>query len=244
MASNSKITFMTWLWEGWRNIYNERHVMALRHMLYDHGPDHRLCVVSDTKLQLPNDVLVYPLWDHPLPPVPHFKQNCFVRLKLFDPDFGKRFGERLVSIDLDTLIQKDISSAFETTYNFRAIRGESSKYNGGMWEMCPGTNAHVWKTLVSTPHNEVINTILDARRLGFHARGSDQAWMSIQIPDGEFWDESDGVFHFSQNKYVDRRHKLADAPMIAFAGSIKPWDDECKRIAPTVHKRYAEYYNA
>lgn len=244
MAAHTKVTFVTWLWEGWRNIYDVKHAMALRRMLHEHGPDHRLCVVSDAKIQLPSDVLVYPLWEHPLPPIPHFKQNCFVRLKLFDPDFGPRFGERVVSIDLDTLIQNDISHLFETEPDYRAVAGVSSRYNGGMWELRTGTNRQVWDTLVGTPHHQIVNTILDAKRLGYHANGSDQAWMSIQIPDGEFWDESDGVYHYSEYKYADRRKDLKDADMICFAGNIKPWDDECKRITPDVHRRYMEYFNA
>ena len=244
MAANPKVTFVTWLWKGWRNVYGAEHVVALRNMLRKHGPEHRLIVVSDDKLEVPNDVLVYPLWEHPLPPVPHFKQNCFVRLKLFDPEFGPRFGDRVVSIDLDTLIQKDISHLFETRPDYRAVRGVSSKYNGGMWELRTGTNRQVWHTLVNTPHIDIVNTILDAKRLGYHANGSDQAWMSIQIPNGEFWDESNGVYHYSENNTADRRGRLADAALICFAGSIKPWDDECKRITPDIHQKYMEHLNA
>ena len=239
------ITFITWLWKGWRDVYNERHVMALRRMLQKFGPDHRLLVVSDRELALPDDVIVYSIWKQPIQPGLHVKQNCFARLKLFDPDFGHKLGNRLVSIDLDVLIQDDISPLFETFPDFRAVAGVSSYYNGSMWEMRPGTNAHVWSRLLETYPREVIRQIEKARH-GFYrpVNGSDQAWLSMHIEDGELWTLQDGVLHYSEEKLPERRHNLRDARMICFAGGTKPWDYECNRVTPNIHEQYMKYYNA
>ena len=237
------IVFITWLWSGWNDIYSERHVAALRNMLAEHAPDHRLVVVSDKPVEV-KDVIYYPLWENPLPHPPGLKQNCFPRLKLFDPDFGFRFGDRLVSIDLDVLIQKDMAPLFEEECPFRAIRGESAVFNGTMWELAAGRYPEVWQDFVSDPEKAMLELNL-AVDMGGRYRGSDQGWMSLLLEGvGQFWDENDGVLHWSQEKYADRRHRLDDARMICFAGGIKPWQSECKRITPNVYRRYMEYFNA
>lgn len=239
------LVFVTWLWKGWRDIYNERHVLALHRMLDEFAPEHRFYVVSDVELQLPKDVFVYPLWRRFFPPNPHCKADCFIRLKLFDPGFGPRFGRRIVSIDLDTLIQDNMSPLFETSPNYRAVAGVSSYYNGGLWEMRSGTNRHVWDKLFEVPSHKIIERIERAKRKFYRpVSGSDQAWMSMQIEDGELWTSENGVRHYSKEKYLERRKNLDTASVVCFAGGIKPWHSECRRITPNIYKRYMKYYDA
>lgn len=237
-----KITFVTWLWQGWRpGTYCRKHVTALRNMLLEHAPEHRLCLVTDRASEisryLPDDVLVYPMWEHPLEYL-RLPRNCFARLKLFDPEFGPRFGPRLVSIDLDVFIQKGFAELFTDTPLFRAVKGESSFFNGSMWEMRPGAYPDVWNDFIRDPE--------DAKRRISNSKfyGSDQAWLSLCLRHvGRVWDDSDGVMHWSQKKYIDVRHQLLDARMVCFAGADKPWSPECKRLMPEIHRRYMEYYS-
>ena len=247
-SRTNPITFITWLWHGWRpGTYCVKHVWALYRMLKEHAPEHRLCVVTDDRhitKYLPNDVLVYPMWDHPLPEAPGMKQNCFARLKLFDPDFGPRFGPRVVSVDLDVLIQDDIRPLFENEVRYRAVRGESAVFNGTMWELQTGSYPEVWTDFIKDPEF-AIRELEIAKENGGLCHGSDQGWMSLLLEGvGYFWDDTNGVYHWSQEKYYDVRHRLLNARMICFAGGVKPWDDECKRITPEIHKRYMEYYDA
>jgi len=243
-SRKNTITFITWLWDGWRNVYNEKHVAALRNMLSEHAPDHRLIAVSDHPIEV-KDVIYYPMWEHPIPDPTGLKANCFARLRLFDPIFSARFGSRLVSIDLDVLIQKDMRRMFRGSPDFRAVRGESAIFNGSMYELRQGAFPEVWRTFAQNPTGAV-DTLIRAKECGLKVNGSDQGWLSLKIDHSlaQVWDESDGVFHWSQNKYSDRRGRLPDAAMICFAGGVKPWDSECRRITPQIHKRYMEYYNA
>lgn len=243
-SRESTITFVTWLWEGWRNIYTERHVAALRNMLSEHAPDHRLVVVSDHPIEV-KDVIYYPIWESPIPHPTDMKQNCFVRLKLFDPSFSHRFGRRIVSIDLDVLIQKSIRHLFETPALFRAVEGESAVYNGSMYELTQGAFPEVWTEFAKNPALAVAR-LYRAKQCGQRVNGSDQGWLSYTIDRNwaKVWGEKDGVLHWSQKQYSDVRHRLLDAAMICFAGGVKPWDAECLRITPDIYRRYMEYYDA
>lgn len=174
----------------------------------------------------------YPLWDFP-----EVKQgptrrtwDAYRRLKLFEPETGERFGERIVSIDLDVLIDGDISGLFDPAKSFQGISGVVSHINASLFALKTGTNRHVWDTF----DPETAASIIEKRRV----TGSDQAWMSLQMPEASVWTNDDGVWTWKQ---IRKHGSVPDnARFIAFAGNDKPWDG-C--VQSFVREKYMSYYH-
>jgi hypothetical protein len=106
---------VTFKWEpfvGYRSRFESEHVNTLFRMIDRHYPSpyRRICVTDNPIGIDTNRIEVVPLWpDFANVPNPNGRTNpsCYRRLKLFAPDARETFGERLVSIDLDTVIVGD-----------------------------------------------------------------------------------------------------------------------------------------
>lgn len=224
------VTFITWLWQGWRAIYDHRHVNRLHAQMKRHmSGDWRLVCVTDNPLFI--DCETYPLW-----PMPHAhispsskgpRPNCYVRLRLFDPDFAPELGNLMVSIDLDTTVYRDLAPLISPE-PFKITRNEvpqNSKYCGTLWQLRRGAHPEVWHQYdpVETPK-------LTYETLGLH--GSDQTWFSHMIPNAPTWGPADGVYW---NKRTRADKVPPNARMVYFAGSIKPWDQDCQLKTPALY---------
>lgn len=233
MSSNYPRTLIvTWLWHnGWRPIYDYRHVNRLYRQLQKRmtGNWSFLCITDRAD---GIECATLPLWTMPEPLLPEGlkgpKPNCYARLRLFDPEFTKQFKvDRIVSIDLDTTVYRDLTPIL-TEDSFKIARNErpeTSKFCGTLWQVKPGAHADVWFDYdpVLTPH-------ITYTDLGMY--GSDQAWFSYKLPKAPTWGPHDGVFW---NKRL-RPSKLQDgARLVYFAGSIKPWDQNCQLMQPALY---------
>src|SRR5690606_12446364 len=125
---------------------------------------------------------------HPLParrssdlvvPLPEFNRikvrpgfpSGYIRLKAFDPEFAKNIGERIFTLDLDTVITGDITPLVDRDEDLVLWRCENHrkiKYQGGMHLMDAGARPHVWSEFKGERSYET------TKRLGLV--GSDQAW--------------------------------------------------------------------
>jgi hypothetical protein len=222
------ITFVTWLWKGWRNIYTAEHVNRLHRMLIKHMTgDWTLVCVTDQPEGI--ECETFPLWEIPEPAgLKASAPNCFRRLKLFDEEMAYWFGPMVVSIDLDCNIYADLRPLF-TTDTFKAAAGQHSYINGSLWQVVPGAHPEVWRDYhpVETPK------LIAETRHGFRKiSGSDQAWMSIKLPRAPRWTERDGVY---QRMHMPLRYVEPGTKVIFFAGMIKPWDDKCKYEWPKLY---------
>lgn len=273
------LTFVCWLWQGWRPVYGAAHVNTLARMLRANvSVQHKLICVTDSPTGI-NECETFPVW--PAPQVKQTKpQNSYLRLRLFDPDFARQFGDNIISIDLDCAVLKNIDDLF-TGDSFRAVRGECAPINGSMWQLPRGDHANVWRDFDPATSPQQIEAFQhNGKRIG----GSDQAWMSMNIPNPRTWGPEDGVYQFSQlpqetpaaqcdgcarrlprDKYnvhsvrrpdgikwphsvcTQERHALSrkkfidSARIVFFAGHTKPWDLECKRVAPELHAAYLKH---
>ena len=231
------VTFVTWLWRGWRPIYTATHVNRLHAMLAKHmtGPWRLICITDDER---GIDCETFPLWTIPRAKIParldlptdRVVPDCYTRLRMFDPNVGRHFGECFVSIDLDCVILKDLAPLFENGYDFIAAKGYRSHLCGSMWQLRPGSHADVWQSYdpVESPKR-----IASSTYGCFKLSGSDQAWMSLQMPDAPLWTEADGVYQFMELR--PQRIVPANARIVFFAGSIKPWDRDCAMISPKLY---------
>src|SRR5688572_10392885 len=155
------LTVVCWRWQspvGYRSDFAPATVYALREMVQRHlRLPHRFVCVTDRPEEL-KGIETIRIWeDGAAIPSPFGTHNpsCYRRLKVFAPDAGKVFGERLVSIDLDVVIVKDITPLFETDADFkiwgdrehdRKLWGDNGKqwYNGSLWMLKTGTRPQVW----------------------------------------------------------------------------------------------------
>jgi hypothetical protein len=134
--------------------------------------------------------------------------DCYRRLKLFEPKFGAVFGERILSLDLDVLIRGDLAPLIDDSLDFQAMRG---------------TCSHI----ISQARN----------RDGSRLIGSDQAWMSLLMPDAAVWDKRHGMWHYK--RLVKQPDLAPSARMVAFSGDAKPWDADLK--IPALRDEYEAY---
>lgn len=227
------LTVVSWRWMspvGYRSTFGPETVYALRDMVKRHlSIPHRFVCVTDRPEEL-RGVETIRLWDDCAAiPSPFGRHNpsCYRRLKIFAPDAGKVFGERLVSIDLDTVIVRDITPLFETDVDFK-IWGESDFasqwYNGSIFMLKTGTRPRVW-----TEFNEDTSPEI-TRRAGCF--GSDQGWINYILGKKEAtWGRADGIYSFRKHLAPLGDHLPADARIVAFHGKVDPWSNRAQQFS-------------
>lgn len=220
------LTFMCWKWKpsnGYRSTFGPDAVHVLKSMVGRHYrlPHRFVCITDDTSGL--DGVDTFPLWeDYANIPNPGGAHNpsCYRRLKVFAPEAQAWFGERIVSIDLDTVIVDDITTLLQRSEDF-VIWGESDFpktqwYNGSLWMLRTGTRTKVW-TKFNPRHSPRI-----ARKAG--ARGSDQGWFSYILgPHEATWGRSDGVFSYRKHIAPKGGGLPSSAKIVAFHGRVDPW---------------------
>lgn len=226
------LTFVCWRWRspvGYRSVFAPETVYALREMIRRHyARPHRFVCVTDRPEEL-TGVETIRLWeDCAAIPSPFGRHNpsCYRRLKLFAPDAGKMFGERVVSIDLDTVIVRDITPLFDTDVDFK-IWGCSDYprqwFNGSLFMLRTGSHPDVWTTFDPDTSPEI------SKRAGCF--GSDQGWMrhvlGSKMPT---WGEADGVYSFRKHVAPAGNRLPEDARVVFFHGKWDPWDFRCQQI--------------
>ncbi len=206
--------------------------MIARHY---HAP-HRFVCVTDDPAGL-RGIETIPLWDDcaNIPsPIGHSYPSCYRRLKVFAPDAGDLFGERLVSIDLDVVIVREITPLFDRPEDF-VIWGESdfprtTPYCGSLWMLKTGSRAQVW--------TEFDRKSSPKRAWQAGCRGSDQGWISFVLgPKEATWGRKDGVYSYRKNIAVSSNQLPADARLVVFHGKVDPWSYKAQQI-PWVREHY------
>jgi hypothetical protein len=121
--------------------------------------------------------------------------GCYRRLKMYAPEMKELLGPRIVSMDLDMVVVKDLTPLFETWYPFRIWKSDSlsgQPYNGSLQAHTAGENAHIWKDF------DINRTPNAARMEGF--RGTDQACIAYMMGRSQpVWTWQDGVMYLARN---------------------------------------------
>jgi hypothetical protein len=225
------ITFVTWRWQppkGYRSTFGPETVYALREMIQRHySQPHRFVCVTDQPAALPG-VDVVPLWSDcsSIPsPIGHSYPSCYRRLKVFAPNAGEVFGERLVSMDLDTVIVGDITPLFDRPDDF-VIWGESdfphtTPYCGSLWMLKTGTRTKVWTEFdpATSPRK-------------------DQGWLAYILGKGEAtWTRKDGVYSYRKHIAKHGNRLPENARITCWHGKEDPWSYRNQQI-PWVKAHY------
>lgn len=233
----NKLTVVTWLWQGWRPLYDVSHVEAMQRMLREFLPiPHEFMCVTDSPGEI-NFCRAIQTFDCPRVAVRESQPNCYRRLVLFGPRAREVFGDHILSIDLDCVIFQDISPLI-TDDDFKIVKGTQAPYNGSMWLLKTGTRDKVWSDF--DPARSPI-TARSRMANGRNYLGSDQAWLSHRIPHEPMWSEDDGIYQFFKQR-TQKEVVPANARMMFFPGLIKPWHPEVAVNYPSIYAQYKKFH--
>lgn len=159
---------------------------------------------------------VWPLVDAELTKI----KGCFARLRLFDPAWQKQYAisDRLVCIDLDTVITGPLDPLFDRPEPFVIMQGGNSAnpnpYGGALMMLRPGAHANVWSQF----------SLDAASKVPFHEFPDDQSWLHAKIPNAAGWQvgQSSGVYCFRKPGWPDGDDLPAGARMVTFRGNNQP----------------------
>lgn len=215
------LTFATFLWaqKGYPTQYTDAHVRRWVRMVDTHyaGP-HRCVVVTS----LPGDyggAAVVPedtTWDRMANPEGANFPSCYRRLRVWAPNAGEFFGERVVVMDLDCTILQDIAPLFDRDEPVVLLRDAlwARQYNGSVLLLSTGARTDVWERFEGAGSVEL------ARRDLY--RGSDQGWISYILGPGmPCWTAKDGIHSWKRD--LHRGLPLPNSRLVQFHGKDKPW---------------------
>ena len=235
------LTIVTWLWKstGWRSEYHAGMVNTLCRMVENNLTiPHRFVCITD----MPHGIMceTIPLWEDKTQPISKDWPNCYRRLKAFAPEMKEILGERFISLDLDCIITGNLDDIFSRTEDFVIMEGKACLYNGSMWMMNAGARKEVYQDF-DPEKSPLIALSMGQNRQGGRPYGSDQAWISYKLGDGQpMFTEKDGVYQFTEldskkNPYRELEDK---AKIVFFAGNKKPWTYDIFRELKEVYKMY------
>lgn len=234
MATPDLASVVCWRWKpakGYRSTYPPDTVNTLKRMVRRWYPkDVRFLCVTDDPDGIDADVEIVPLWnDYADVPNPHGhprNPSCYRRLRMFSREIAEVFGERFVSLDLDTVIVGDLRPIWDRPEDivFWGDTNPRTHYNGSMVLMTAGARPQVWETFdpVRSPR----------RSMAAGCFGSDQGWISYCLGPGEAkWSTTDGVYSF-RNHIAPNMQKLPESARVTFwHGHIDPWSPYAQQIA-------------
>lgn len=238
------ISFVTWLWQkpGYRSTFEAAHVNALFQMIDRHYalPHRKICVTNlpkgiDAGVEIVKDTEDFASVGNPSG---GHNPSCYRRLRIFRADAGQTFGERIVSMDLDTVIVSDVAPLFDRPEDFviwsQCDRLSRGWVNGSLMMLRAGTRPQVWDRF-------------NPRRSPYEAKqhgslGSDQGWIGYILGKKQAtWTQKDGVYsyrvHIATNGHVLPR----DARIVNFHGRWDPWSYECSHV-PWIRQHYPTYW--
>lgn len=234
------ITVCLWLWKGWRPIYTAEHVNTAARMLRDYaGVPHRTVCITDMPAGI-TECETFPLWPEPPGMVTTSRPNCWRRIRLFDPGISAQLGPRILSLDCDMVAMQSLRPLLECSDPFKIAKGHFALYNGSMWIMDAGVHPHVWNKFDPARSARQARAAMHPRRQGVRMVGSDQVWLSLQIPNAPTWGRADGLMSYAKHSVTYR--DSGDARVWFFAGGVKPWSKQCRHALPRAYRRYMEYW--
>lgn len=228
------ISFITWLWKPhpqYRSQFSAKHVNTLASMIARHyAKPHRFICVTDIPKGIARSVEIVPAWNDfaalASPHGPTWRQpSCYRRLRAFHPDIGRTFGERFVSMDLDTVITGDITPLFDRTEDFVIWREQDPRsfYNGSLMMLTAGARPQVWNTF--NPKRSPAAAKAAGRF------GSDQGWLSHCLGKGEAtWGKEDGVYSYRVDIAPNDGILPKDARVVHCHGGQDPWGRDMSKL--------------
>lgn len=238
-----------WKWESVISFgdrrYTYQHVNVMHEMLLRHtasmvrAPVRVVCVTDD-----PGGIEcdTFPLWrdgGNLLNATKSSLPSCYRRLKLYDAatqrDMGIEPGDRVVSLDLDSVVCGDLRHILEKEGVFvgwkLAGKFHEEVYNGSFQMFTAGTLQHIWSEF------DPQTSPLQAHHAGF--LGSDQSWLSMHLVGKEgstdiaFPEFASYPLHLRVSRTFTGKHRL-----VFFHGRQKPWSTDALHESPWIQRHW------
>lgn len=241
MKQMLQIILWKWSQPGFKHVYTAEHVNVMCSMLRRNlqGVPHRILCVTDTPFGI-TECETFPLWDD-LDDTPNASgkhlPSCYRRLKLYDPktqkDMGIDKGDRIMGIDLDTLICAHLREVIGTEGRFVGwkLTGQHGRpvFNGSLQMFTAGDLANIWAEFDPKASPK------EAFNAGY--RGSDQAWLSYKLvgKEGSVGLEWPLVASYPLQNRIQGILKR-ETVIIFFHGSEKPWTPNARFNTPWIDR--------
>jgi hypothetical protein len=223
--------------------YSTDSVRLLQKMVERHlSAAHEFIVVTDDTEAFSSDPKIKSV---PIDWTTHVPGTCFVRLHTFSPMARDQLGDRILRLDLDTVIVGDLAPLVERDEDLvlwrnparwwmekQGLRYAHRKehpygfWNGSLILHRTGTMQHLWS--------------------GFEPqspqKGDDDQYLSKMLgPDLPHWDQDDGVYRLENGHPRWRGSGVTgslpeNARIVFFPGSKKPWLPEVVSSAPWINQ--------
>lgn len=146
-----------------------------------------------------------------------FRDGCYVRLRMFDPDWQERHGiERLVCLDLDLIVTGKIDPLFNRPEPFMILHGNHFNpcpFNGSVMMISKGANPEVWRRFNTQEADRA--SIIRGRW-----RGTDQTWIAHVVPKAPGWTYRDGIYGYEKKGWPG--YLPRDARIVTLNGKRDP----------------------
>lgn len=216
---------VTWLWGDKFGVADVAKLAAgVRRNLKQ--PYRMFCMTDDVGREPVRDVPYRQILDHHLTAI----RGCYARLRMFDPQWQFlreiKPGERIVCIDLDTVITGELDPLFDRPEPFVIMqKGNASNpcpMNGALMMIRAGAHPEVWNDF----------SVEAGEKVPFHEFPDDQGWIWHKVPDAAGWKcgPESGVYVFRKPGWpsFDREMKSGrdDLPvgarLVTFSGGRSP----------------------
>lgn len=208
------LTIATWLWGSkYSGSDVEKLAAGVRRHLKER---HRFICLTDHGLSFVNHIKCHPIQDGKLLEVP----GCFARLRMFDPEWQKAHGidDRLVCMDLDTVITGNLDPLFDRPEPFLILQGGNSAnpcpYGGALMMLRPGVHPELWLDF----------SLEKAAKIKFHEFPDDQGWIWHKVPNAAGWKcgPESGVYVFRKPGWPLNDDLPRNARLVTFNGWRAP----------------------
>jgi len=149
------------------------------------------------------------------------RPGCLARLRMFDPVWQQavQIDDRLVCVDLDTVITGELDPLFARVEPFVIMQGGNAAnpcpYNGALMMLRRGCNPHVWREF----------SIDAVAKTPFFEFPDDQGWLAAKLPGAAGWKcgSESGVYVFRKPGWPESTNELpAGARLVTFNGRRQP----------------------
>lgn len=243
MRPTLQIVLWKWVQPNHPRTYLSEHVNVMCRMLHRSlaGKRYRIICITDD----PSDIMeceTFPLWPnagHVANATKFILPSCYRRLKLYDAatqfELGFSRGDRIVSLDLDTLVTGRVFELLTQPGDFFGweLKGTHHPrvFNGSLQAFdCGSKLQFIWDEF-----DEQISP-QEALKAGF--LGSDQAWLSYKLVGrkGCFGIGYPEIASYPLHVRIQGTHS-AQTKLVFFHGRLKPWDAEAQEQTSWI-KRY------
>lgn len=220
----AELTVCAYLWydpNGKRNqtyIYDGTHAVLLRNQLKRHlTVPHRFVCISDREIPGVETVKI--------DMTTHVPRSRYAKLMTFRPDIADILGPRILQLDLDTVIVRNIDAIVERDEDLVLWRNpcfgiarRRTRYNTSILLYRAGTRNEIWNKFdVKTTPAEMAKW----------TTGTDQAWISHMVGEGApYWSDKHGIYNAGTLQDASPTKKRvalpADARIVMFPGKRDP----------------------